>query len=68
MLITTEADVNAGFVRDGKKYIICSMIVFDESFPLKPRDNKFRRFFDIGCNVVRIAFDCDANVVLNAGI
>jgi len=55
----------SGFVKDGKRCIICNMIVFDESFPLKPLDNQFRRFFDIGCNVVRMVFDRDANVVVS---
>ncbi|MHC4354795.1 MAG: hypothetical protein ACYS0H_19005, partial [Planctomycetota bacterium] len=53
----------SGFIKGGKKYVICNMIIFDESFPLKPLGNQFRRFFDIGCNVVKIVFDVNGKAI-----
>jgi len=54
----------SGFINAGTKYIVCNMHSFDEWFPSKPLDNKFRRLFDIGCDVTRVIFDLQSKAVI----
>ncbi len=52
----------SGFIKNGKKYIICNMIL--HPFTVKPPEKGFTIILDGGCDIVRVLYDFENKTVI----
>jgi ankyrin repeat protein len=64
-----------GFLRDGKRYVVCQMVLMEERFLESPDEgtagsarklpeNRFSSILDGGCSVVHVTFDLERRAVV----